>query len=69
VCVIYHLVATLEYNIYYRGQHILRSAACDGVQSIGELVEDGGIIQVNDKKLVSTMRVKLKYSDLAAMQQ
>lgn len=40
-----------------------------GVQPIGELVEAGCVIQVNDKKLVSTMRVKLKYSDLASMQQ
>lgn len=40
-----------------------------GVQAIGDLVEDGGVIQVNDKKLLSTMHVKLKYSDLASMQQ
>ena len=38
-------------------------------QPIGDLVEAGGLIQVNDKKLVSTMRVKLKYSDLTSMQQ
>lgn len=48
---------------------VLESCDTDCVQPIGELVEDGGIIQVNDKKLVSTMRIKLKYSDLISMQQ
>ena len=38
------------------------------LQVIGELVEDGGVIQINDKKLLSTLRVKLKYSDQQDMQ-
>ena len=38
------------------------------MQAIGDLVEDGGVVQVNDKKLVSTMRVKLKYTDLNSME-
>ncbi|BDA43199.1 NEDD8-activating enzyme E1 catalytic subunit [Coccomyxa sp. Obi] len=55
-------------NLYMRG--VLEEATHDNLSKpIGELVEAGGVIQVNDKKLVSTMRVKLKYSDLASMQQ
>lgn len=38
------------------------------MQVIGDLVEDGGVIQINDKKLLSTLRVKLKYSDQQDMQ-
>jgi hypothetical protein len=38
------------------------------VQPIGDLVEDAGVIQVNDKKLVSTLRVKLKFSDVHNME-
>ena len=38
------------------------------MQAIGDLVEDGGVIQINDKKLLSTLRVKLKYSDQQDMQ-
>ena len=31
---------------------------------IGDLVDgDGSIIQINDKKLASTLRIKLKFSD------
>lgn len=31
---------------------------------IGELVDDGSIIQINDKKLTSTLRLKLKFTDI-----
>ena len=34
------------------------------LQAIGSLVEgDGSIVQVNDKKLASTLRIKLRFSD------
>jgi hypothetical protein len=33
------------------------------MQPIGELVEDGGVIQVNDKQLPAPLRIRLKYAD------
>ena len=34
------------------------------LQVIGDLVDgDGSIIQINDKKLASTLRLKLKFTD------
>ena len=35
-----------------------------GMQVIGDLVDgDGSIIQINDKKLAATLRLKLKFKD------
>ena len=40
----------------------LRSAlGC--AQPIGDLVEDAGVIQVNDKQLRAPLRIRLKYAD------
>lgn len=36
----------------------------DALQMISDLVDgDGSIIQINDKKLASTLRLKLKFTD------
>lgn len=43
----------------------MQTAECDMcMQAISSLVEgDGSIVQVNDKKLASTLRLKLRFSD------
>ena len=38
------------------------------LQAIGDMVEDGGVIYINDKKLVGALRVKLRYSNQCNMQ-
>ena len=44
----------------FRGEH---KASFD-VQVIGDLVDgDGSVLQVNDKKLAFTLRLKLKFTD------
>ena len=48
--------------------HGLKVSLFACVQPIAELVEDGGVIQVNDKALLAPLRIKLKYADAHAMQ-
>ena len=38
------------------------------VQAIGELVNDGGVVFINDKKLMGPLRIKLHFVDHATMQ-
>ena len=48
--------------------HVDKSCCGACAQPMGELVEDGGVIQVNDKALLAPLRIKLKYADAHAMQ-
>ncbi len=44
------------------------SSASEPVQAIGELVDDGGVVFINDKKLMGPLRIKLHFTDQATMQ-
>ncbi len=39
------------------------------LQAIGELVDDGGVVFINDEKLLGPLRVKLHFTDSTRMQQ
>lgn len=39
------------------------------MQAVGELVDDGGVVFINDKKLLGPLRVKLHFADSTRMQQ
>ena len=40
----------------------------DNMQAIADLVDDGGVVFINDKKLLGPLRVKLHFADRNNMQ-